>query len=71
MVDPIAKINMDNKFFDKTESRQADAGDPGNQGLRGPRDPGVPCLHGGGHAPDADFTLPACSAAAEAGWGAR
>ena len=40
---------MDNNFFDKTKSRQAEAGDPGNQGLRGSRDPGVPCLHGGSH----------------------
>ena len=40
MVEPILKIKMDNKFFDKTESCQAEAGDPGNQGLRGSRDPG-------------------------------
>ena len=47
------------KFIDETESRQAEAGDLGDQGLRGPRDPGVPCLQGGGHAPDTAITLPA------------
>ena len=47
-----------NKIIDKTKSRQVEAGDPGDRGLRGPRDPGLPCLHGGGHAPDADITLP-------------
>ena len=47
MVDPIVKINMDKKFFDKTESRQAEAGDPGNQGLRGPRDPESPAFTAG------------------------
>ena len=40
MIDPIANLKMENKFIDKTESRQAEAGDPG--------DPGVACLHGGG-----------------------
>ena len=42
MVDPIVKIKMDNKFFDKTESRQAEAGDPGNQGTRDYEDPVTP-----------------------------
>ena len=65
MVDPIVKIKMDNKFFDKTESRQAEAGDPGNQGLRGPRDPGVPCLHGGGTCTSGRY-YSSSSAAAEA-----
>ena len=59
IVDPIVKIKMDNKFFDKTESRQAEADDPGNQGTRDYEDPGVPCLQGGAHAPVADITIAA------------
>ena len=42
IVDPIVKIKMDNKFFDKTESRQAEADDPGNQGTRDYEDPESP-----------------------------
>ena len=43
MVDPIVKIKMDNKFFDKTESRQAEAGDPGNPGT--PESPASTACH--------------------------
>ena len=52
------------KFIDETMSRQAEAGD---RGLRGPRDPGVPCLQGRGHAPDAAITLPAVPQPRDAG----
>ena len=33
MIDPIANLKMENKFIDKTESRQAEAGDPGDPGV--------------------------------------
>ena len=57
---------MDDQFFDKTESRQAEAGDLGNQGLRGSQGPGVVlCLHGGGNAPAADITSAAVPHASE------
>ena len=65
MTDSIANLTMNNKkFIDETMSRQAEAGD---RGLRGPRDPGVPCLQGGGHAPDTAITLPAVPQPRDAG----
>ena len=65
IVDPIVKIKMDNKFFDKTESRQAEADDPGNQGTRDYEDPG-----GRGTRTSCRYYY-CCSAAAEACWGVR
>ena len=33
MIDPIVYLKMENKFIDKTESRQAEAGYPGDPGV--------------------------------------
>ena len=33
MIDPIVYLKMENKFIDKTESHQAEAGDPGDPGV--------------------------------------
>ena len=67
IIDPIVNITMNTKkFIDETMSHQAEAGDLGDGGLRGPRDPGVPCLQGGGHT-DAAITLPAVPQPRDAG----
>ena len=51
------------KFIDETMSRQAAA----EAGDRGYEDPGVSCLQGGGHAPNAAITLPAVPQPRDAG----
>ena len=72
MVDPIVKINMDKKFFDKTESRQAEAGDPGNQGTRDYEDPGTRSPLPSRRGTRTSHRYKSCSsAAAEACWRAR